>query len=311
MRIAWDAPSSSLLSAEVFLARQDIKLGRWAMKRLHRRNLRSRSSVVGNASVHVSLTTYGERLRTVYLTLESIGAGDCLPSRFILWLDDPVRFRNRPDSLRRLEDRGLEIRLTENLGAHKKYYPYLLATDPLEVPLATADDDALYTRWWLSGLLHASGQNPAAVHCYRAHVIRVADGVIQPYRTWTPCLSTVPSYCNFATGVSGCIYPPSLQARIKAEGSAFRELCPTADDIWLHVNALRYGYRVKQILPRPMNFPEVPGTQSTGLFQTNAVSGNDEQLCRVYTREDIAQILAGDDLASASVETADQCLLKS
>jgi hypothetical protein len=292
MTIAGSSPSSAWLSAQVFLARQDVKLGQWREKSLHRNNLRANRLVVGSENVHVSMTTHGKRIETVYLAIESIASGDSLPARLILWLDDPRLFGNLPDSLRRLESRGLEIRLTENFGPHTKYYPYLLNAEFLNLPLVIADDDVMYSPWWLTGLARAWRHNPAVVNCYRAHVIQVQDGVIQPYRTWTRCASSVADYRHFATGVSGCIYPPALLQKVKAEGSAFMRSCPKADDIWLHVNALRNGFRIRQILRRQLNFPGVRDTQETALFLTNTVSGNDEQARNTYTSEDIAQLSA-------------------
>jgi hypothetical protein len=283
---------STRLATEVFLARQDIKLGRWKEKWLRRRNVSCSESVLGDADVCVSMTTHGRRIETVFLGIESIGAGKSRPSRFILWLDDAGLVRQLPDSLLRLRDRGLEICLTENFGPHTKYYPYLISRDGFDVPLVTADDDVIYSRWWLDELLRAWRSNSAVVNCYRAHVIGIRDGNIAPYSSWTHCRSTVASFLNFATGVSGCIYPPVLLAKLKEEGTRFQQVCPKADDIWLHVNALRNGFPVRQILSRALNFPGVPETQDMGLFRFNTATGNDDQVNQTYNRLDINQLLA-------------------
>lgn len=304
---SWNPPSLRL-SAQVFLARQDMKLGRWREKSLHRRNLHADKPVVGGESVDVSMTTHGKRIETVYLAIESIADGESLPRRLILWLDDPRLFGNLPDSLRRLRDRGLEIHLTDNLGPHTKYYPYLLNADSLDVPLVIADDDVMYSRWWLRRITEAWRQNCAVVNCYRAHVIQVKTGAIQPYRTWTRCASTVPSYRHFATGVAGCIYPPALLQKVKAEGAGFVQICPKADDIWLHVNSIRNGFPIRQILRQPLSFPGVLNTQDVGLFRTNTVHGNDEQIRNTYTSEDTAQIDRPAGEAVAAMVRSGECL---
>ena len=103
----------------------------------------------------VSLTTYGRRVGAVHLAIESIARGDTKPSRLILWLDDAALFANLPRPLLRLEHRGLEIRLCKNYGPHKKYYPYVESQKAFPYPLATADDDVIYPRSWLAGLLDA------------------------------------------------------------------------------------------------------------------------------------------------------------
>ena len=55
-----------------------------------------------------------------------------------------TRIESRPESLRRLERRGLEVRLTQNYGPHTKYYPSLADAIADGLPLVTADDDILY-----------------------------------------------------------------------------------------------------------------------------------------------------------------------
>ena len=82
--------------------------------------------------------------------IESIAAGRTRPQRLILWLDDPLQYDHRPAALRRLEARGLEIRLTENWGSHKKYFPALSIALGDDLAIATADDDTLYPRSWLT-----------------------------------------------------------------------------------------------------------------------------------------------------------------
>jgi hypothetical protein len=237
----------------------------------------------------VSVTTHGDRLETIHMVLESIAAGSVLPSRLILWVDTPDAFGERFSGLKRLVDRGLEICRSDNFGPHTKYYPYLLSSETFEYPLVTADDDLLYSRFWLEGLVRSHHESPEAISCYRAHLMRVVSGAITPYNTWAPCKSTSPSFLHFATGVSGCIYPPSLLKKLKNAGSEFLQLCPKADDVWLHVNAVRAGIKIRQIRNRPLRFPIVPGTQESGLYHSNfLLARNDEQIGKTYTAGDIA-----------------------
>ena len=54
------------------------------------RNRLGRSPVAtGGPGVVVSMTTYGKRVRTVHLAIESIARGAVRPARLILWLDEP------------------------------------------------------------------------------------------------------------------------------------------------------------------------------------------------------------------------------
>ena len=275
------------------LALLDLRTSKLWTKQLDRRNHSAKKSVVTPGGPVVSITSYGKRVETVYRTLESVASGTRLPSRLILWLDDKATFERRPASIRRLEARGLEVILTENYGPHTKYYPYLISKSDLNVPLVTIDDDTIYPRRWLQNLIASYKEYPYLIHCYRSHVVELEGEGFAPYISWQRCRSTVPSIMNFATGVAGVIYPPAFQQKVKDAGLAFTVLCPKADDIWLHVQALRGGFEIKQLKTWEQSFPVMPGTQDMGLIQGNVHgSQNDVQIRKTYTAEDIARLRA-------------------
>lgn len=237
----------------------------------------------------VSLTTYGKRVSGVHLAIESIARGYAAPSRLILWLDDAALFANLPQPLLRLQRRGLEIRLCKNYGPHKKYYPYVESAQVFTYPLATADDDVIYPRSWLAGLLDAHKRFPRCVNCYRARLMTLRGGEIAPYREWPLCESTEPSYSTVATGVSGVIYPSALLEELKRAGTGFEARCPRADDLWLHVRAIRSNFKIRQIQPEAIHFPLIPGSQVTSLYAENCAQqdGNDRQLAVTYDSSDL------------------------
>jgi hypothetical protein len=284
---------SPLYRVWLLLLRQDVKFARINLHRLTLRNALARNPVVTPGGPVVSITTYGKRVHSAYLALESIADGSALPSRMILWVDERAVLQNLPRSLRRLEERGLEIKLTADYGPHKKYYSYLESTEIFDAPLVTADDDMIYPRGWLGGLVRSFKRNDAVVNCYRAHVMKIVDGEIAPYLSWSPCRSVVPSFLNFSTGVSGSIYPPAFLRKLKAAGKEFAQHCPNADDVWLHVNAVRSGFAIRQIGAYPLNFPSVPDTQEDGLYMSNAyLSQNDIQIRNTYNPKDIRVLAA-------------------
>lgn len=274
----------------LFILRNEVKVSGIQTRRLDHFNRTSNEPVTSpQRSVVVSVTSYGGRLKSVHLTLESIAAGSVLPSRLILWVDTEAAFSNPSPQLKRLIDRGLELRISENFGPHTKYYPYLLSTSSFTGPLVTADDDQLYPKWWLEGLLRSYREEPASISCYRAHHVKLAEDAIAPYQSWKPCRDTASSYLHFATGVSGVLYPPSFLEHLKAAGLEFLDLCPKQDDAWLHVQALRAGMPIRQIYDRPLRFPAVPGSQSKGLFHSNVLQAqNDRQIGLTYGSNDLA-----------------------
>lgn len=246
----------------------------------------SRRSIVDRRNNWVvSSTTHGHRLRKVYVSIESVGRGTVLPGRQILWLDDAELFAKKPRSLRRLERRGLEVRLVDHgLRVHTKYWPYVDSYELHESSLIVCDDDIIYPRSWLQGLIEASERFPGHIIAYRTHTIRVNDGVISPYVTWTPTDNSEPAFRRFPTAVSGTVYPAELLNISKARGLEFLTESPMNDDVWLHALAVHAGIQTVQVTSHPQHFPFVPGTQESGLYMTNIGSGgNDRQIARSYS----------------------------
>lgn len=256
--------------------------------RLEARNRTSSETVLGPDGPVVSFTSFGRRLERCFLTVESIGLGRLLPSRLILWLDEPEDVSPIPLSLQRLQDRGLEIFPCDPLGPHKKYFPYLEAEDTLASPLVTADDDMIYSRSWLAGLRRASEAGPLDIHAYRARRVTLGQPGFAPYAEWPLVQEPGASILNLATGSSGVMYPPSFLKLLRERGRAFLECCPRADDIWLHHTALRTGHKVAPIEGRSVYFPTIPGSQEVSLTSENVGDGrNDEQLAATYSVGDI------------------------
>jgi hypothetical protein len=262
------------------------------LRRLRRANQSSRLPVVSPGGPVVSLTTHGERLANVYLTLESIARGRLRPSRLMLWLSDTLRDQPLPETLQRLQRRGLEVLYTPDVGPHTKYHPYVMRHADDGVALVTADDDLLYPAHWLERLQHAAQQHPWAVHCFRARRVQLDEGGarLRPYSEWHLCDDATPSALHMATGVSGVIYPCALQRALRDAGMAFADVCPRADDLWLHVMALRHGLPVRQLSAVPRSFYSLPGARQ-GLARFNVHGGgNDTQAAKAYTEADLARL---------------------
>jgi hypothetical protein len=257
-------------------------------------NRQSLMPVAGGIGPDVSLTSYGARIKTVHLAIESIAAGSLLPRRLMLWLDDREAVDHPPRSLRRLQRRGLEIRHAEDLGPHKKYFSYVM-NEPLDRALVTADDDVFYPRNWLSGLYQAHLALPDCVHAYRAHVVKVDAKArsFAPYANWVPCTSVEPSHRHFSTGCSGVLFPLPVLEALKRSGRGFLGCCPKADDIWLNLHAVRTQIPVAQVQAQSLRFMGPLLTQRRGLFQQNMFSGgNDRALAATFTEADM-QVLLG------------------
>lgn len=267
--------------------------------RLHSRRLSTQEatavdSILGQAPVVVSLTSYGSRIESVHVTIESIARGSVRPSRIVLWLDSAAAFENLPETLERQKARGLEVRLADNYGPHTKYFPYVRSAVDLSLPLVTADDDIIYPRHWLSGLMDAYAQRPDAITGYWVRAMQVGDtGVPKGYVTWPSASDTLAHPRNVPLGVSGVIYPPRMLEQLRELDEAFVAIVPSTDDLWLHAVALRAGIEVRQLNSTPVHFLTVPGSQEQSLAAANvAGTGNDHAVARLYTRDDLL-VVAG------------------
>lgn len=266
---------------------RDSLLKTIAMLYLTVRNRYCHAKVVRLGGPVVSLTTHGPRIEKVHYAIETIGRGSLLPSRLILWLDDVAAFHNLPPALQRLVRRGLEVRLCNNYGPHKKYFAYVEQESSFDTPMVTADDDVFYPRSWLKGLSDAFRESPGTINCYFAREIQMNHLGITCFSDWQQCETTRASFRHHAIGMSGIIYPPHFLAELKVAGTGFIDCCPKADDLWLHVQAIRAGYKIRQVTRQAVRFLDVPGTRASGLWKQNLQGGNDEQARKTYTLADL------------------------
>lgn len=252
------------------------------------RNLTSRRSILGDAPVMVSLTTYGPRLRQVALAIESIGRGTTRPRRLVLWVDHDTSERGLPANLRRLQRRGLEVRECADYGSHKKYFPGLTPALDDGLALVTADDDILYPPGWLSGLVTAAADHPEVVSCYRSSRILLHADRIAPYVEWPRNRSDAAGLDVFPTSGAGALYPLAMLRALREQGDRFLTTCPKADDIWLHWVALRAGIRMRQIGAKAKLPPSTPGSQGESLATVNVAGGrNDVYVAGLYDAGDV------------------------
>lgn len=254
----------------------------------------SRRFVVGDSMAVVSLTSYGKRIETVHLAIESIARGRERPMRLILWLDDPSSVREPTAALRRLIKRGLEVRLTPDWGPHKKYYPTLdIVLGSSATRLVTADDDSMYPRYWLRRLMEVSRENPDCIVGHRARVARFEGEVLAPWATWPLCRTTTPSLRNLSIGDAGVSYPRAVLEELVVRGTGFASVAPRADDVWLHSTAVLVGVKTMQASPKPLRQLVIPGTQAVGLARTNINLGaNDVQIAATYQSDQIYMMQA-------------------
>lgn len=237
----------------------------------------------------VSLTSFGQRIHDVFLTVESLFQQSLKADKVVLWLSaDEFNEENLPAVLKKQRERGLEIHfVVEDLGPYTKFY-YALERYP-DALLVTVDDDILYPLDLLDQLYSAHLREPNKIHCGRAHRIAVdQNGTLLPYKQWwRHSNESESSLLVMPTGVGGVLYFPGCFDPEVTNKSAFKRLAPRADDVWLKAMSLKRGTECSVIAQRGewmLRNPIIFGSQDVSLKRRNkgAALGNDQQIAAVF-----------------------------
>lgn len=236
----------------------------------------------------VSLTSYGERIHEVALTIESLMQQTMKPNRIVLWLDNSFKGQSLPLSLSRQQKRGLEIAFCQDLRSYKKLIPQMLLS-PHDA-IITADDDILYDYDVLEHLILAYLLNPQVIHCCRVHRIKFdKNGDILPYKNWDfRCKEIGTNKHYFLTSGGGVLFPPGSLDKTVFDQETFLSICPEADDVWFTAMAIKKGTLLNKVYTRNERGEDyidnllMPGER---LSHKNVfASGNDRQLRAVFSK---------------------------
>lgn len=233
----------------------------------------------------VSLTSFPARIGGVAAVVGSLLRQTLKPDKILLYLaGEQFPDRALPKELARLRDLGLvEILFCEDLRPHKKYF-YAMQEYP-DAVLVTVDDDVLYRPTLLEELHRSYERFPACVSCTRAHKMRFdRQGNLLPYWDWIHeyhYAIGVPSHRLLATGVGGVLYPPRCFSEEAFDAPLIKELCLSADDLWLKTMEVRHGRKVVLCADSAFKLEELPSARESALLQDNLQSGNDRQFAAI------------------------------
>lgn len=243
----------------------------------------------------VSLTSFGERINSVHIAIESLMRQSLMADEIILWLsEDEFSHKALPQVLKLQEKRGLTIRFTKDVGSYKKLVPALKSYP--DALIVTTDDDFMYPLNHLDRLYKAWLKDPNHIHCCRAHFMGFSgEGDLLPYNEWENDLSyPEPSALVFPTGCAGILYFPGCFDTDVSDEKLFLELCPSADDIWFKYMSLLKGVKCKVLEPPPSyaRIEAIPGLSGDCLWDVNFTE-NDIQLGNVsrYYQERLDSLL--------------------
>lgn len=230
--------------------------------------------------VIISLTTHSDRLYEVCLAIESIMQGTVKPDDIVLWLDEYDE-RPLPITLQRQMERGLKVLRTADMRSYTKLLPALRQFPDADI--VTIDDDIFYPYDFLEALLATHHSCPQAIVANMVmQVSRDSEGIPQGIQQW-PYITT-PSD-PFFEGFGGVLYPASCLPDEVFNERLFKDLCPTADDVWFNAIARLADIPILPCRRRPYDFIDAVNTacQTSALnLINNSEDRNDRQIRAVW-----------------------------
>lgn len=238
----------------------------------------------------VSLTSFPDRMNTLYPCLYSLLNQKQKPDMLILWLSKdqfPNEDADLPRDILYLKKFGLTVRyVSDDLKPHKKYF-YAFQEYPNDI-IITVDDDVLYTPDCISFLFAAHKMHPDCICGRRGRYVRYDESNdFLPYTEWDLCpfdQDCGPSDNIILTGCGGILYPPHLLDLSLLDVNLIKEYAYLTDDLWL--KTMEIQNEIKSVKVKwPSDTISIPGSQSTNLFTQNMYSGgNDEIIDRLAER---------------------------
>lgn len=239
------------------------------------------SNVSANKNIYiVSLTTFPNRIKNIWLVIESLLHQKQKPDKIILWLSNQ-QFESidiLPKRLLNLQKRGLEIRFCDDdLRSHKKYY-YAFLEFP-DSYIITVDDDVFYNTNLIKSLILTSKKYPNTICCNEASYILKNKKSIEPYSNWQPVYGEQePNNLMLPIGVGGILYPPNSIYKDVFNIELLKRTCFLADDIWLNAMSRIKGTKVSKTSYNSSYIPIIYFKNKT-LNSINVSEGfNDKQI---------------------------------
>ena len=234
------------------------------------RKSNAKANEICGDSVIISLTSFPGRIDKVYLCINSLLRQSVRADKIILWLaKEQFPSGNIPKKLSDLINEQFEIRYCDDLKSYKKIF--YTAQEYKDDVIITVDDDTLYPEDWLVELVKTYQSNRDKVCCYRAHKMTLENGHIGSYSSWVGLSpdEVGPSRLLVPIGVGGVLYPPHYFDAVEFDFSLIREMCPTADDLWLKAIGLKNGYEAVKVYPNSKEWFTIKSSQRESVMQSN------------------------------------------
>lgn len=202
---------------------------------------------IADREVVVSMASYGNRVSSAFLAVESIMQQSIKPNRIILCIPEEFKSMPLPQMLQRQEKRGLTVLFTKDIWSFKKIVPALKSFP--ESIIITCDDDCLYNVDFVENLLRSHSIDPSAIWGNRIHEITFdKKGNINYYSKWNWEIPNTDKSSNkfLITSVAGVLYPPHSLYKDVTDESIFMDISKYNDDIWCYAMAVLQGTKIRR-----------------------------------------------------------------
>lgn len=199
--------------------------------------------VNSEAQFVVSIASYPKRAHLLPAVFEALNTQKVVPQKWILVLSEeewPALIL--PSYLNKLVKRGIEIVwVQQNTFAVKKLVPVIEKYPDLGI--ITLDDDIIYHKNLIQGILKQKSQNPKAIIGYVGKVMVKKESQLHMYyREKNAANSKTPSNQVYLIGWGGIYYPPySLHEKVLNMKEINRIVPGRGSDIWFWAAAIANG----------------------------------------------------------------------
>lgn len=231
------------------------------------------SPLSGEGGCIVSLTSFPPRMKTLWMTIDTLFRQRVRPAAIYLWLsekDSPTR--ELPASLGPYVGQGLEVMwIGDDLKPHNKYwYAFQKEAAGGRRCVVTVDDDLFYHPDTVGRLMELHEAHPDAV-CANISVRLNGDKFSDRIPVRTP---EGPGDGLVGLGYGAVLYPPAFYATCGEvlDTDKIKATCLKTDDLWLKHCEQKAGTKV--VTGRYMATPaEIPSTQIVRLSRQNVSQG--------------------------------------
>jgi hypothetical protein len=187
----------------------------------------------------VSIASYPKRDSLLPAVFEALSKQTVVPQKWILVISTEEYPNGLPQHLIKLENRGIQILWVENNPfAVKKLIP-VIEKFP-ETAIVTLDDDIIYNKNLLFGLLNFAENNPNSIIGYVGKALLKNDKELHMYfREKSPANLNTPSNQVYLIGWGGVFYPPnSLHSKVLDKEKIHIIVPGRGSDIWFWAAAI-------------------------------------------------------------------------